>query len=213
MNKPMVLAALGVIVGAGVAFAAFTFLLGGSPESASAAPARVVSVPGKLGPHITLSDRVFNLIQEPGQQPVYLKLQAVIEFETQDLRWERVLTGCGASSHGARFVPSASGGFEALMVSSLPGGRSAARAAESGAGGDPCQEDLAALMTEFEHGIGSGRALIEDAVTSIVTGHTASEIATPAGKDALKAEIQQAVHELIEEPRVARVLFLNFITQ
>ncbi len=207
MNKPIVLALVGVIAGVVVAFAAFTFLLSGDAEPASAATPEVVSVPGKLGPHIVLSDRVFNLITEPGQSPVYLKLQTAIEFETRDPRWKDALTACGTPSHGARLAPS-----DALMVSAVPGGMPAARAVEAGGEGG-CEAELEALMAEFDHSIGTGRALIEDAVTSIVTGHTASEIATTEGKEALKAEIQQAVQDLIHEPRVTRVLFLNFITQ
>ncbi len=211
MKKPVVLAAVGVVVGVAVAFAAFTFLLGGGAKEAEASgPPAVVSVPGKLGPHITLSDRVFNLLTEPGQSPVYLKLQTVIEFETTDPRWERVLTGCGKSAHGARRAPTGTD----LMVSALPSGGSAPRAvAAGGAAGDPCEAELAALLAEFDHHIGTGRALIEDAVTTIVTGHTAAEIATPQGKETLKAEIQEAVEDLIHEPHVTRVLFVNFITQ
>ena len=68
-------------------------------------------------------------------------------------------------------------------------------------------------MAEFEHEIGTGLQLIEDAVTTVVTGHSVSEIVTPEGKEALKAEIKAAVDELIHEPHVHRVLFLNFITQ
>ncbi|MCK9486213.1 MAG: flagellar basal body-associated FliL family protein [Dehalococcoidia bacterium] len=211
MKKPIVLTVAGVVVGALVAFAAFTFLLDGVGGEVSAQTPRVVSVPGKLGPHITLSDRVFNLLPERGSPSVYLKLQTAIEFETKDPRWEHVLNGCGRSSHVARAEVPATG---ALMVAVVTDGRYAgAHPVDAGGGGDACEAELVALMDQFEHTIGSGRALIEDAVTSIVTGHTASEIATPEGKDALRAEIQRAVDDLIEEPRVVRVLFLNFITQ
>jgi flagellar basal body-associated protein FliL len=207
MSKGIILAVAGALLGVVVAFAAFTFLSGGTEPVVAEAPPEVVSVPGKLGPHITLADRVFNLLPDPSRGETYLKLQTVIEFETTDERWLNVLTGCGA--HGARLAPASE-----LMVSTLPGGPVGAPApGVEGAGGDPCEAEQAALLAEFEHEIGTGRALIEDAVTSIISGHTASEVATPAGKEALKTEIQEAVEHLIEEPHVTRVLFLNFITQ
>lgn len=210
MSKGIILAVAGAVVGVAVAFAAFTFLMGGSEPVVAAAEPEVVSVPGKLGPHITLSDRVFNLLPDSTRPESYLKLQTVIEFETTDQRWLNVLTGCGAhGGHGARIVPASE-----PMVSAVPGGRvQAAAPSVEGAGGDPCEAELEALLTEFDHEIGSGRALIEDAVTSIISGHTASDVATPAGKEALKEEIKTAIEHLIEEPHVTRVLFLNFITQ
>lgn len=211
MNKPIILAVAGALGGVVVAFLAFTFLMGGSPAEAQEPPTEVIHVPGKLGPHITLQDRVFNLLTTAGGPPIYLKLQTVIEFETTDPQWERVMTGCGAHEpHGARLA----GGD--VMVSALPAGAGAPIAPAAGGGGasaDPCEAEQATLLAEFEHEIGTGRALIEDAVTTIVTGHTAEEIATPDGKAALKAEIAEAIGHLIEEPRVSRVLFLNFITQ
>lgn len=214
MNKPIILAVGGVIAGVVVAFAAFTLFMDGGavPATEAATPPEPVHVPGKLGPHITLNDRVFNLLTPAGGAPVYLKLQTVIEFETTDPRWEHVLNGCGAHEPATGRLDLASG----LYVSSLPvlPSTSGSLPASGGEGGaDPCEAEQASLLAEFEHEIGSGQALIEDIVTTIVTGHTAEEIATPAGKDALKAEIAHAVGELIEEPRVTRVLFLNFITQ
>ncbi|MEX1022281.1 MAG: flagellar basal body-associated FliL family protein [Dehalococcoidia bacterium] len=211
MSKPIILAIGGAVAGVAVAFAAFTFFLGGGAQEVEAAPTEVVRVAGKLGPHITLGDRVFNLLPEPGTPAVYLKLQTVIEFETTDPRWEHVLHGCGADDHGARLDV----GRSEALASAAPGGLAApARGpAAGGASGDPCEAELVGLMAAFEHRIGTGRSLIEDAVTTIVTGHTPSEIATPAGKEALKAEIKAAVQRLFDEQRVSRVLFLNFITQ
>ncbi len=212
MNKPIILGIGGAVVGVVVAFAVFTFLMGGGAAPAVAAPpTEPVNVTGKLGPHLTLGDRVFNLMPESASAPTYLKLQTVIEFETFDERWQYVLGGCGHDEHGARL-----GVTGDLMVSSVPGAvpsRPLDGAAASGPTVDPCEAERTALMGEFEHEIGTGLQLIEDAVTSVVTGHTASEIVTPEGKELLKAEIQAAVDELIHEPRVHRVLFLNFITQ
>lgn len=211
MNKPIVLGIGGALVGVVVAFAAFTFLMGGGAEPVVAAPpTEPVNVSGKLGPHVTLTDRVFNLLPEAGSDKTYLKLQTVIEFETFDPRWANVLAGCGHDAHGA-----ALGMAGDLMVSSVPGGAPGAplEGAASGPAVDPCEAERTALMTEFEHEIGTGLALIEDAVTTVVTGHTVSEVVTPEGKEQLKAEIKAAVDELIHEPHVHRVLFLNFITQ
>ena len=51
-------------------------------------------------------------------------------------------------------------------------------------------------------------------MTSIVSGKQQIDVATPAGKQRLKDEIRETVQKILgEEPRVARVLFTNFITQ
>ena len=91
LKKPGLLAAAGLAIVA-VAAAAFFFLfMGGSdpvdPEEAAAeVEASPVHVAGKLGPHITLEDRVFTL-RSPEGTPRYAKLQIVIEFETEDAIW------------------------------------------------------------------------------------------------------------------------------
>ena len=69
------------------------------------------------------------------------------------------------------------------------------------------------LLEEFDHHIGSGMTLIEDAVTSIVSSKSLSEVATPEGKEALREEIREAVERLIPHPHVHRVLFTDFVTQ
>lgn len=207
MNKPIILAVGGALVGVAVAFAAFTFLLAGGEAVEAAAPTEPVNVAGKLGPHITLSDRVFNLLPLSGS-PSYVKLQTLIEFETLDPRWEHVLHGCG-KEHAFRSMQDES----TRMVSILPGTAVATVPATSSPDLDPCDAERAALLSAFEHEIGSGIHVIEDAVTTIVTGHSAEQIATPEGKAALRDEIKVAVDTLIGEPQVYRVLFLNFIVQ
>ncbi len=104
LKRPLLLALGGVAIAA-VAAAAFLFLgSGGSDaveeeaagqefagqefagqEAAGQGPA-TVQVAGKLGPHITLQDRVFTL-SGPVDSPRYAKLQIVLEFETDDPTW------------------------------------------------------------------------------------------------------------------------------
>lgn len=207
MKKPLILAILGAVVGVVVALALFMFVFGGGAADAQAyVPTPVptaVNVPGKLGPHITLQDRIFNL---RSAAPTYLKMQTIIEFETTDERWAHVLHGCVANVRplaGPLFASAAPGG------AGVVGGRTVG--VESA--GSPCEAEEAHLLAEFAEEIGSGRQLIEDAVTTIVSGKSAEELSTPEGKAALKSEIKHAVQEIVEEHHVTRVLFVNFITQ
>jgi flagellar basal body-associated protein FliL len=82
--------------------------------------------------------------------------------------------------------------------------------AEGAAG---CLAEEERLLHEFDEEIGSGRTLIEDAVTSIVTAKSLVEISTPEGKEALRAEILHAVKDAVPEPHVVRVLFTDFVSQ
>jgi len=185
MQKPMIMALGGVLAGGVVAAVLFVFVLGGS-SAAEPPPAEVgepepVSVPGKLGPHITVGERVFTLLS-PAESQRYVKLEIVIEFETFDAAWEHVLHGCV-----------------------FAGGEG---------GASPCQSELEALLHEFEeHEIGTGRTLIEDAITTIVSSHSLEEVGTVTGREAMRQEIRDAVDDIIYEPRVTRVLFTQFITQ
>jgi len=78
---------------------------------------------------------------------------------------------------------------------------------------DGCAPAEESLLEGFEHQIGSGMTLIEDAVTSIVSSKSLTEVATPEGKEALREEIRRAVERLIPHPQVRRVLFTDFVTQ
>ena len=197
MTKKIMFAAAGLVAVVVIGGGAYFFLFSGSGGDAEAvdgetvegeidatsevtSEATPVAVDGRLGPHITLEGRVFNLLAAAGEPPAYLKLETVIEFETFDEQWAFVL-------HGCVFVP--------------------------GSGGSACAAEEHALLTTFEEEIGTGRQLIEDAVTSIVGGKTVDEIATPEGKDTLREEIREAVEMVILEPRVRRVLFTDFVTQ
>ena len=203
MVKPILMAAGGLAAGAAVAAAVFFFVLADGGEAAEEeAPREPVSVPGRLGPHVVLADRVFNL-QGPASAPAYLKLQVLIEFETTDERWEHVLHGCVSG----RPVTSGSS-----MVSLAPGGAPPLEGEPRS--GDACAAQEQELLDEFEREIGTGRQLIEDLVTTIVTSYTAEEATSPEGKEALRREIRAGVDELMgERQTVSRVLFLNFITQ
>lgn len=204
MTKPILMAAGGVTAGAVVAAAVFFLVLSGGSEAAEEEePREPVAVPGRLGPHIVLADRVFNL-QGPANVPVYLKLQVLVEFETTDERWEHVLHGCVAAERD---------GHGAAMVSLAPGGAPPSSGPRAPAG-DPCAAKERELLDEFEREIGTGRQLMEDLVTTIVTSYTAEEVTSPTGKEELRAEIRDSVNELLGgRHTVSRVLFLNFITQ
>jgi len=77
----------------------------------------------------------------------------------------------------------------------------------------PCQAEEERLLHEFAEEIGSGRTLIEDAITNIVSAKTLEDISTPEGKEHLRTEILEAVHHAIPEPHAVRVLFTDFVTQ
>jgi flagellar basal body-associated protein FliL len=175
--KPIIVIAGGVVGGIAVAAGLFLFVFSGDGEAAEEpGPRTPVSAEGRLGPHIVLADRVFNL-QSTGSIPAYLKLQVLVEFGTDDERWEHVLHECPATS------------------------------------GD-CAAQEQALLEEFERSIGTGRQLMEDAVTTIVTSYSVAEVTSPGGKEELRGEIKQTVNALMgERHAVTRVLFLNFITQ
>jgi len=69
------------------------------------------------------------------------------------------------------------------------------------------------LLEEFEAEIGTGRVLIDDAVTRVVSSRSLADLSTPDGRETLREEIRKAIAHEIEEPRVTRVLFTTFITQ
>lgn len=166
MNKKILIAGGGVaVVVIGAALYFFMFRGSGSSAAELAAEPTPVAFHGRLGPHITLKDRVFNLANGASGEKHFVKLGIVVEFETTDASWLKLA-------------------------------------------GEP----LVLALEEFDHEIGSGRALIEDAITSIVSGRHVEEISTVEGKDALREEILVAIAELVHEPVVHRVLFTNFIT-
>ena len=77
----------------------------------------------------------------------------------------------------------------------------------------PCKALENELLHEFEEEIGTGRSLIEDAITTIVSARTYEELSGPEGREELRAEMVHTIGELIHEPEVTRVLFLEFLTQ
>lgn len=166
-KKAMLLGIGGLLAGAGLAVGLVMFLgIGGSsatPAEGALVEPTPVHVEGRLGPHVTLPDRVFTLA-DPAASPRYAKLEIVLEFETTDPTWFD-LTG------------------EALELRI-----------------EHLEEELP-------------MALIQDAITTAVSKHTADELMSPEGKDALRDEIHEVVAGLLPEPHIRRVLFTNFITQ
>ena len=210
LKKPAVLAIGGALVGVIVMALVYTFVLGGGSTTAAEPTPEptVIRSSGKLGPRLTLADRVFNLVS-PASAPVYAKIETVIEFETTDARWGEVFDGCGGG-HSRAIEDNPQRAVSARPSDLIP---SAAPATASGPEVSPCVALEEELLHEFEEEIGTGIQLIEDAVTLIVSSKTPDEVTTTAGKEALKEEIQHAIEEIIHEPHVSRVLFLNFITQ
>jgi flagellar basal body-associated protein FliL len=157
-----------VVVLAGIGGGVYWFLLGGSEKFAGGEheEPKPVHVEGRLGPHIVLKERVFNLAAGPGGAKHYLKLGTSIEFETTDPEWYELA-------------------------------------------GEP----LTKALEEFDHEeIGSGRLIIEDIITTIVSGKRVEDVASAEGKDHLREEIRAAIAHHIAEPLVHRVLFTSFIT-
>lgn len=221
--KKIIIAVGGLIVVVGIGFAVFTFVLGGKGDKAEAAHEELkpVNVPGKVGPRVSTADRVFNL-KSPASDPKYVKMQATIEFETTDPMWTWVFGGCKGKqpkpAKHAALVPARSIELappSAPMVSTDP---SSVREARTDVDGEAAKEPICpatekALMAAFEEELGTGKSVIEDIVTSIVTRHTYDEVTSVDGKEKVKHEIQEAIEKVIHEPKVVRVLFTNFVVQ
>lgn len=201
---------LGALLGAGVATAVVVVAIGGigRTDSAPTVEPTPVRVAGKLGPHLVLADRVFNLRTPAGAAPAYAKIQTTIEFETTSAAWARVLNGCAMDVHPTTRT-------DTLVTAGAGGASTSSRPApeEQGPAEGPCAAEERLLLADFDHDIGTGRQLIEDALTGIITRLEAAEIATPQGKEALKEAIRRRVEELIPEHRAVRVLFSTFIIQ
>lgn len=216
MTKLMLLGTAGLLAAAGIGFAVFTFVLGGTGNPAEAAqhPSVPVNVPGRVGPRITTADRVLNL-KSPANDPKYLKMQATIEFETADPLWAWVLGGCKGkqpkpAKHTTYLAP-VNPPMVSSDISSLR--QSTAEVDAEGAVEPVCVATEKTLVAQFEEELGTGRSVIEDIVTTVVTHHTFDEISSPDGKERLKREIEEAIEEVMPEPRVVRVLFTNFVSQ
>lgn len=72
---------------------------------------------------------------------------------------------------------------------------------------------LEEALHEFElDEIGAKRDLIEDIITSVVSGKKVEDISTAEGKAALREEILEALHEELHHPVAYRVFFTSFVT-
>lgn len=181
MPKTLLFIVGGVVAAVVILGALYMFVLGGGKKSADAQPAASptpVSVPGKIGPRIEIAERVY-VLKSPADKPRYAKVDVIVEFETTDPEWAKVMRGC-------------------VFAPPTP---------------SPCQVKEDDLLHKFAEEIGSGQILVQDAVTRIMSSHTAEEMNTAEGREKLRAEIKSAVAELIYEPHVSRVLFPSFITQ
>lgn len=205
MSKTIIIAVGGVVAGVAVALGIFMFVLGGG-ETKAEEPVVPIRAEGRLGPHITLADRIYNLQSPPGA-PTYLKMQAIIEFETPEKstkKWAHVFKGCVVIAESQQ---------PERLVSLRPVAVSDSSPAVKGPEIDPCLAEEQALQAEFEHEIGTAKFLIDDAVLTVVSRRSVADVSTVDGKEALKAEIKKAVEKLISKPKVTRILFTNFITQ
>lgn len=90
LKRRMVLIPLVVLMLGAAGGGAFMLLApAGSSEEGEEVPTpepTAVHVEGRLGPHITLEDRIFTL-RSPVSQLRYAKVQIVLEFETEDASW------------------------------------------------------------------------------------------------------------------------------
>lgn len=207
LAKPVLFTLGGILVGAIVAFGA-VFMLTWPRDSTSTtalADATPVTTGRRLGPRLELEERVFNIQSTTSHGAGYLKLQAVIEFQTSDPRWARVLSGCVHSSPYSMPLVADAGALPFLHDFRGPNVEAAQ---------DPCVAEEEELLDEFAVEIGSGMQLIEDAVTLIVTTKSADRLTTADGKEQLKQEIRRAAEDILgDEFRVTRVLFTTFIMQ
>lgn len=60
--------------------------------------------------------------------------------------------------------------------------------------------------------VGKTRDVIEDVITTVVSGKKVEELATAEGKAALREEILVAIQEEVHEPVAYRVFFTSFVT-
>lgn len=165
MKKGLIVGGVALVLVA-IAVVGTVFFMSKTSASAEKAEPTPVHVEGKLGPHIQLKDRVFNLANSAGGAKHFLKLETTIEFETTDPKYYKLV-------------------------------------------GKP----LEAKLEEFNKDeIGSSRQIIEDIVTTIVSGRKLEDISTAAGKDELRQALLEAIAEKIHEPVVAGVYFTSFIT-
>ena len=205
LARPALFTLGGVLAGAAVALgAAFVLDWRSAPPLPAPDETTPVATGRRLGPRLELEERVFNLQNTTARGATYLKLQTVIEFQTSDPRWARVINGCVRSSPFPMPMVAEAGALPFLDV----------RAPDVEAAGDPCVAEEEELLDEFGVEIGSGRQLIEDAVTLIVTTKSSDWLATAEGKEELKQEIQRATEDILgDEFIVTRVLFTAFIMQ
>lgn len=74
-------------------------------------------------------------------------------------------------------------------------------------------KELEHAIEEFDADeIGSKRDVIEDVITTVVSGKSVEEISSAEGKAGLREEILEAIHEELHHPVAYRVFFTSFVT-
>ena len=72
---------------------------------------------------------------------------------------------------------------------------------------------LTARNVEFTHHLEHEMPRIHDAIATVFGSHTADEVSTTEGKDALKHELIEAINHHLHEEKVESIYFEVFITQ
>ena len=74
-------------------------------------------------------------------------------------------------------------------------------------------EEQKAIQQEFDKQIAPQAPLIDDAIISLLSGRTTSDVATPEGKARLKQDIKDTLNRLLGGEHVVNVYFTEFVTQ
>jgi hypothetical protein len=72
---------------------------------------------------------------------------------------------------------------------------------------------LTAKNVEFTHHLEHEMPKIHDAISTVFGSHTADEVSSVEGKEALKAELIEAINHHLHEEKVESIYFEVFITQ
>lgn len=74
-------------------------------------------------------------------------------------------------------------------------------------------EEYKKKQEEFAHQIAPKVPLLNDAITTIMTTKNPNELATAEGKEQLREELKAKFNSFLDEPKVVRVYFTEFVMQ